>query len=210
MAIAFGIRQWAMSWVYSEKSRADNATTQENVRADANAALIDIAKQGNVFQQKMIQVVEENTRASEKSAAETRGMITMMDGFGSVLKNAVIGMDETHVNISSVKSDQTAIKNAISTLPTELGDSINTTIGPIVDELKNIGVQVRGVASEITTRDIQLNERLTTLIDRFQRAETWLMRTLEPIVIAQMKELLPPDTPSTEANHKEDTKETQS
>jgi len=184
--LAVWLRSSASSRAYDAKSRADGYTTQENAKASANDALIDIAKQGIVFQQQMIKVVEDSTRANEKSAAEMRGMVAMMDGFGTVLKNAVLGIDETQAHITSIHSDTAAIKNTTDSLETNLGESIKGQFGPVVEELKNIGTQISVLVVDIQSRDGHTNTRLAELVVMFKDAERRFMSMLEPIVVKHM------------------------
>jgi hypothetical protein len=196
MAIAFGLRQWAVSWAYSSNARTDVYTLQEKSQAAITSAVVDAVKQGNVFQQKMIEVVEQNTRANEKSAAETRGMISMLDGFGTVLKNAIIGWDEAQGQIPAIRENAAqipaigeniqAIRKVADTLETNLEGSLNDQFGPVVTALTGIGKQLGELVIEVKTKDGEINGRLTTLIETFQAAEKNLLKTLEPIVLAHM------------------------
>jgi len=151
-AAAFALRQWSITRTYTEGKQADGQLIKDTASAGAWETLSEIAKTGNVFQQQMIKVVEDSTRANEKSAAEMRGMVAMMDGFGTVLKNAVLGIDETQAHITSIHSDTAAIKNTTDSLETNLGESIKGQFGPVVEELKNIGTQISVLVVDIQSR----------------------------------------------------------
>jgi hypothetical protein len=208
-AIAVWVRSNASSREYREKSQADGYTKQENVKAAANDALIDIAKQGVVFQQKMIEVVQENTRANEKSSAEMRGMVTMMDGFGTVLKNAVIGWDDTQGQIPAIRENTAqipgirdnvqAIQTVTATLETDIGETVGIQIGvqvkPIVDALLGVEIEVKNLVRDSQERDARTNTSLLELVAGIEKARTEFMRMLEPIVIKHMTEFLPADKP---------------
>lgn len=173
-ALAFWVRENGKSRSYEGKARADGYTTQENSRADANSAMIEIAKQGNVFLEKMITVVQENTRVNGENSARMQGMTMMLDGFSSVLKNTVVGMDDLQGQFPALNSGIAKISQAQTNLEGTIGDQF----GPVVEELRGIG-----------TRIAQTNERLTALFDEFRGAERRVIAVLEPYALAQADKL---------------------
>ena len=173
-AIGFWLRTRAESNSYADKARADGYTTQENSRADANSAMIEIAKQGNVFLEKMITVVQENTRVNGENSARMQGMTMMLDGFSSVLKNTVVGMDDLQGQFPALNSGIAKIAQAQTNLEGTIGDQFS----PVVEELRGIG-----------TRIAQTNERLTALFDEFRGAERRVIAILEPYALAQADKL---------------------
>lgn len=221
-AFAFWMRSNATSRAYTEKSRADGTFLQEQSQAAITSAMVDAVKQGNVFQQKMIEVVQENTRANEKSSAEMRGMVTMLDGFGNVLKNAVIGWDdaqgqipvirENAAQIPAIRDSVLEIKTVTATLETDIGETVGTQIGlqvkPIVDSLLGVETELKNLVRDSQERDTRTNSSLLELVAGIEKARKEFMRVLEPIVIKHMNEFLPGDKPIENGKEKEEVHET--
>ena len=204
-AIAVTIRQRAQTRSYTGQKQADGQLVEERSRANALDSLSEIARQGNVFQQQMIEVVRESTRSNEKHAAEMRGMVAMLNDHSSTLKNAVLGMDETQAHITGIHQDMSAIKDVTASLETNLGENIKGQFGGVIEELKNVGAQIGALVVDIQSRDGHTNTRLTELVILFKDAEKRLMTMLEPIVIKHMAALLPSDNTLLNGQDKEQT-----
>jgi hypothetical protein len=221
-ALAFWLRSNANSSAYREKSRADGSLLQEQSQAAITSAMVDAVKLGNVFQQKMIEVVQENTRANEKNSAEMRGMVTMMDGFGTVLKNAVIGWDDTQgqipvirentAQIPAIRENVQAIQTVTASLETNLGESIGESIkdqlAPAVSVLMSIDSRLTSLVADSIDRDGRTNNTLIELMTVVKEVRTDFLQRIERLVLQDIKQFLPPDKPSNttssiEVNHKE-------
>lgn len=177
-ALGFSLRTYSTSRAYREGKQADS-------RSDATVTIAEIAKSGQFFQQKMIDVVEGNTRAFGEYAARMQGMLIFMDDHKTILKDLVVGVDDVSGQLSKIRSSVDKTQDMITTTETNL---INDQFSPIVNELKIIGASI------------------TDLTSRFQRAEAYLMKTMEPLVLAQLKittQEVVTLTPPIETNHKE-------
>ena len=169
-ALALAIGRWSSTRSYAGQKQADGQLAEDKSRANALDSLSEIAKQGNVFQQQMIEVVRESTRSNEKNAAEMRGMVAMLDGHGKL------------------------IRDTTSALETNLEENIKGQFGPVIEEIKNIGSQIGVLVVDVQSRDGHVKTQLTELVILFKDAEKRFMQMLEPIVLKHMSDLLAPDT----------------
>lgn len=176
-ALAMRIRYNSQANSHAVTTRADGDLIAEKSRAGVLADISEIAKTGVQTQKEVIAVVRENTNAFNENAAEMRGMVAMSKELTQALRNATVGMDETHVNITAIKTDMTTTAGVLKSLPTEL-ESINTQFGPVVDELKGIGIRIA-----------QTNDRLTELFTEFRGAERRVLAILEPYALAQAEKI---------------------
>lgn len=195
--------------LYVLRSRTDAHSHAEKTGSDTEKAYADalllLARNGESTNRFLGEMVS----TSRETAAELRGMIAMLDSNTKATRANALSLDDLSGQMPAIKTGLLEIKTAT----TDLGGTINDQFGPVVDELKSIGIQLKGLAGDVLVKDDKINANLTVLLQRFERAERWLMQKLEPLVLAHMQDLLPPDkpdTPLTEANHKEATKETQS
>lgn len=203
--IVFVLRESASTRRYAGKQRADAEKAQsegELITVKAQAGLLadvsTMAKTGTEALKSVVEVVRENTNAFNENAAEMRGMVAMNKELREALRGVAQGTDEAQQHISGIKSDVTAIKDVTSTLETNLGESIGSIseqFGPIVIALTSIGNQLAALIKAVSEKDDAIKQHLATLITDFHDAETRLMKTLEPIVIKHLSELLPADTP---------------
>ncbi len=204
-AIAIVIRQWSQTRSYAGKKQADGQLMEDKSRANALDTLSEIARQGVAVQLSMVEAVREQTRESGEGRAQMRGMVTMLDDHSKALKNAVLGIDETQVQITGIRSDMSAIKTTTDSLETNLGETVKDQFGPVIEELKNVGAQIGVLVTEVQSRDGHTNTRLTELVILFKDAEKRFMQMLEPIVIKHMAEFLPSDTSPMNGQEKEQT-----
>lgn len=200
-ALAFWLRQWAITRSHvqtkeadgkliSEKARADTQILEQQSNANAINALTEIARTGVVVQQSMVEAVREYTRVNGEHAAQLRGMVTMMDDLAKGLRNVVIGMDDITGQFPLMATDVKAIKGVTDSLETNIGETLIDQFAPVVTELRSIGTQITGLIGEVQQKDTQINSRLTDLITQFKDAEGRLMRVLEPVVIQHIGELV--------------------
>jgi hypothetical protein len=196
-AFAFWLRENASARSYSDKARADGYTLQEKSRADVVESLTKIVEQGNEFQrqgiviqQNMLEAMRDNTRVNDKHAGEMRGMVIMMNGFGDVLKNAVVGVDDLQGQTKVIGANTQAIREVVDTLETNLGEGIADQLGPIVDVLTGIRAELKDLSHDISSIDDKFTKRVNELLERFERAEAWLMKELTPIAEEHIQELV--------------------
>lgn len=208
-AISLYIRERAITRSYVEKARADDGSKKEEAQANRDNALAEIAKQGVLLQQNMIDAINQNTRAftelaktTNEGTAETRGMITILKEGRDAIRSAAIAVDDLTEQMPDLKTDVQGIKGVTDSLKTDLEGSITQSVaqqfGPVVAELKGIGTLLTTIAGNIDAKDGRMNDHLTALIELVKGVELRLMTTLEPIILKHLAELLP-----NEGNHKD-------
>lgn len=189
-AAGFWIRERALTRSYVEKQRADADRTKEETAAKRDNALIDIARQGAVVQQNLLEVVNQNTqafteltRSNNQSAAETRGMITMLNDNTRAVRSNTLAMDEM---TEKVTTDLQDIKGVASTLTTDIRTTINEQLAPAVLAITGIGDAITTLVEAATAKDISLDRHLTELIGEFRRMHKELATHLEPLIRNQL------------------------
>lgn len=177
----------------SDKARAEGYTLQERTSNTAIETLAEIAKQGVVIQQSMVETVRELGRTMNDNASQMRGMILMQETHSKGLRDVVENVDEVSSVIPKIDDKLGAINAVTATLETDIGESISQQFGPIVIALTEIGAKLSELVNAVSAKDNEINARLTILITDFHSAETRLMKALEPIVLKHIKDFLPAD-----------------
>lgn len=211
-ALAYVIKTRADIQREGEKSRGDVAKTEAASDGRLTEAILSLAQSLNANSQQAGIERQQTLMAIEKSGGRVEGMmVAIVDNTKTVRDNATAIKDMgTQLDefggrlqhIPQIKSDVTEIKDFTSSFETNLGDSIGTSIGeqlePVATALTGIGTQLGDLVREVRNRDGEINERLTALIEAFQKAEIRLLKMLEPIVLRHMNEILTLDkTPET-------------
>jgi hypothetical protein len=130
-------------------------------------------------------------RRGEGVTKSLDGMVTTLDEFGMRIQN-----------IPRIDSNVTEIKSVTAAIETNLGETINEQIGPVVAVLTSIDTGLKSLVKDSQEREKDSQERdsrihatLIELTALFQEAKAQFMKLLEPIVIKHMAELLPADKP---------------
>lgn len=171
VAVAFMIREFAMSRTYASKSAADGNLIQDHNDKTAVDTLAEIAKRGVIVQEQMVEAVRDMTRANGETAAHMSGMVRMQDDHTKIIRAAVLTIDEVAIAIPRLES------------------TVVSQLAPIVSALSTIGVQLTNLVSTVQAKDGEINARLSALIEDFRQTESRLMKALEPIVLKSIGEL---------------------
>ncbi len=179
--VLFAIRELTRSKVYVDRARADGDLITEKSYAGALDVLAKIADRTLTVQEKISVSIDNNTTAIRESAAETRGMIAMLDSNTKAVRVVAIAVDDMAGQLPSLHTELKGIASVTSTLKTDIDGSLTHQLGPIVTALTTIGVQLTALVMAVQSKDAEINTRLNLLIEDFKQAEGRLILGLKLI-----------------------------
>ena len=188
-AIAFAIRQYALSRAETSGNDSRGKLAIENAQAEGIKTLNTIAAQSLDVQKDLRVVIVENGKAFNDQASQMRGMLLMLDGYGKSLEASNKLLKDATITIDDVSVQVNAVSRVTGTLRTDIESTLTGQIGPVVVAIHAIGGQLEALNTTLQSKDettVRLMERLQF---SFGALETTLLKMLEPIALRTLGEI---------------------
>jgi hypothetical protein len=132
----------------------------------------------------MTTAILSSTQTADSVKKSVEGVVGTLDEFGTRIQH-----------LPRIDSNVIEIKSVTATLETNLGETLNDQIGPLVATLTGIENELKVLVNESAARDNRTNVALMDLTGLVQQAKIEFMKLLAPIVEKHIDHFVPKESP---------------